>query len=88
VFDRWSLVHLGTGVLFGYSSKVSPLAFLLLHSAFEVWENSPAGISMWRRFGFGDRPESYRGDSAANIVGDTVSAMLGFMLGSAMKRAS
>lgn len=78
MFDKWSLAHLATGLAFGYSGKVSPLIFLGVHTAWEIWENSESGISAWNAAGW----PAYRGDSKTNMVGDTVSAMAGFVLGS------
>jgi len=47
--------------------------YFILHSLFEVWENT-IGVVEWQKLGW----KKYEGDSYVNIIGDTISGTAGF----------
>lgn len=78
LFDQYSLIHFAVGVIV-YFYRVPFLIWLLLHSLFEIVENSETGmyvignyIKIWPR----GKP---RADAFINSIGDTISAVLGWM---------
>ena len=73
LFDKWSFQHLTGGVVVGSWGIFNVWQYFLLHSLFELWENT-VGIVDWRTWGW----ESYRGDSWLNIIGDCISGVTGF----------
>ena len=81
--DKYSFLHYGTGFAAGLAG-VRLLHLLILHGAFEFVENTEAGIkfinekliSWWP--GGKDEP-----DAAINIVGDNVSAVVGWICAAA-----
>ena len=72
--NRWSLAHAGWGFIFGSTARLTPLQWLAVHTAYEVWENS----------GYGSVVKSilkHEKDTWANFLGDTVAAMVGYWIG-------
>ncbi len=81
-FDAWSFVHLASGVVAANMKTTFP-TFLILHTLFELIENTEEVSAVMSRIGFDRR----RMDTPANILGDTISASIGWALGnSQMKR--
>ena len=73
--DNWSLQHFTGGIFFGSLGWLTIWQYVILHSLFEVWENT-IGIADWKRWGW----KQYRGDSWLNMAGDTLSGTAGFVL--------
>jgi hypothetical protein len=72
--DRWSITHLIWGFLFGRTAWLTPLQWLALHTAYEVWENSGADSVVKVIL-------KHEKDSWPNFLGDTMSAMAGYGIG-------
>lgn len=75
MFDSWSIQHFTSGAVIAGFGVINIWQFFLLHSIFEVWENT-IGIAEWKEWGW----KKYQGDSILNIIGDTLSGLLGFYL--------
>ena len=80
VIDRFSALHLLSGLLVGLTRLMGFWAWFILHGLFEVWENSPKGVAslthvrVWP--GGKDRP-----DRLVNSVADQFWSLVGFLLG-------
>jgi hypothetical protein len=74
--DQYSLLHWASGVV-AYHWGVPPLHWFLAHAAFELVENTAAGMRFINNLVFwpGGKP---RADSPRNIFGDNLSAMFGW----------
>mgnify|MGYP003323403873 CR=1 FL=1 len=73
LFDKWSKQHFMVGAVVGGFGLFNVWQYLILHSLFEVWENT-IGVVEWQQLGW----KKYEGDSALNIIGDTISGTAGF----------
>jgi len=75
--DQYSYLHFASGVIFFYFN-VSLFHWFLLHTLFEIVENTPTGIHIintYLTFWPGGKPKA---DTLLNNLGDTVFAMLGW----------
>jgi hypothetical protein len=77
--DQFSLLHFAVGIV-AFFWDINFTLFFILHSIFEIFENTKAGmyiinnyITIWP----GGKPEA---DTIINIIGDTVFALLGWIL--------
>jgi hypothetical protein len=67
-------------------SGLSLVQWIILHSVFEVWENSQMGISffqwsepiLFQTVGGTRRGSNYKGDRIQNSIGDTIAAIIGW----------
>ena len=75
MFDMWSIQHFTSGVVVGSLGLFNVGQYFVLHSLFELWENT-IGIVEWQKWGW----KKYEGDSYRNILGDTISGTAGFYL--------
>ncbi len=79
MFDAYSLLHMGTGFIGKYLSDILGLSFgifIMMHIIFEILENTILReyintIQWWP----GGKPKS---DSLINIIGDIISAVIGW----------
>lgn len=83
-FDIYSFSHISHGILFYYMlnniniplvKNNSFIIALMLEIAFEIFENTPYIINKYRKK---KEFENYSGDSIVNIIGDTLSMILGY----------
>ena len=75
--DQYSLLHYATGVM-AYFWGIPPIPFFLAHATFEAVENAQQGMDFINRnltWWPGGKP---RADSFTNVVGDNLSAFLGY----------
>ena len=76
--DQFSLLHAAVGVI-AYFWGVPLWLFIVVHTIFEIGENSRPGIDFINnyvsRWWPGGKP---RADSIVNTIGDTVFAIFGF----------
>lgn len=78
-FDQYSILHLSTGVL-SYFWSLSFLFALLLHTIFELSENTEKGMFFINNYFTawpGGKPEP---DSLQNIIGDSIAFAFGWIL--------
>lgn len=78
LFDQYTLLHFATGVIF-YFFGIDFVWFLVIHTIFEIVENTKCGIMVINRyltFWPGGKPQA---DSFMNSVGDTFGALLGWL---------
>ena len=77
-FDQYSILHAATGVV-AYFWQVPLWLFFLVHTAFEIIENSVPGMAFINQYLYrywpGGKPMA---DSLTNTLGDTVFALLGW----------
>ena len=77
LFDQYSLLHFAAGVV-AYFWGIPIVPFFIGHVSFEAIENTPAGMKFINEtltFWPGGKP---RADSFINVVGDNISALLGY----------
>jgi len=80
-FDAWSFVHLASGVV-AASMKTTLPTFIMLHTLFELIENTEEISGLMKQVGFDRR----RMDTPANMLGDTVAAGIGWAIGNAQNK--
>jgi len=73
LFDKWSKQHFMVGAVVGGFGFFNVWQYFILHSLFELWENT-IGIVEWQKLGW----KKYEGDSFINVIGDTISGTAGF----------
>lgn len=89
LFSPYSLFHLLSGYLIANKIKFS--SWILLHTVFEVFENSKTGIKVAQRgdvlmrkvlddLNINIEIPLFEGDTVRNSFGDTISAALGYLL--------
>ena len=98
LFDPYSFAHMvGAGLQFflipplwlgtGAATRAQLFVLnLLVHAAFEAFENAPCVVRLIRRYRCGD-PE-YEGDSVLNVVGDLLSFSFSYWLAAALLEAA
>lgn len=84
-FDQYSILHFATGIIF-YFFGVDFIIWLSIHILFEILENTKPGmhfINTYLPFWPGGKPRS---DTLINSIGDTVFAMLGWLIAWSMDK--
>lgn len=84
IFDQYSLLHGAVGVI-AFFWNVNFLLGLALHALFEYIENTPFGMNIINKYFVGDVSFTWPGakveaDSVANIWGDNISYIVGYLL--------
>ena len=77
MFDQYSLLHISVGVV-AYFWGFSVLSWIIIHTIFELLENTSYSvwfINKYIPFWPGGKTKT---DSTINMVGDTISAILGW----------
>jgi hypothetical protein len=78
LLDQYTYLHFATGIV-SYFWGISFWNFIILHSAFEFFENSDIGknfINQYLTFWPGGKPYT---DTNINILGDTIGALIGWL---------
>jgi len=78
IFDQFTYLHFSTGII-AYFFSVPIIIWLILHTLFEITENSSIGIKLinnYFKFWPGGKPHK---DSLLNIIGDTIGTILGWL---------
>ena len=78
MFDQYTYLHFATGIVL-YFWNISLLNFIILHTIFEILENTKLGINIINKyvvFWPGGKPKS---DSIINVFGDTIGAIIGWI---------
>ena len=77
LFDQYTYLHFCTGAIM-YFWGFSLTSWFVIHTIFEVVENTKMGIDFINKFSFwpGGKPEA---DSLTNSIGDTIGGMLGWV---------
>lgn len=83
LFDQYSILHFAVGVIMFFWQFSFWIAFGL-HFLFEMVENTPFGMKLINKYFVGKGMirwpgGKYHADSVANIIGDNVSFILGFI---------
>lgn len=77
-FDQYTYLHFAVGVI-GYFWNISLFHWIILHTIFEILENSQMGIRFINNyivFWPGGKPKP---DAIINNIGDTIGAILGWL---------
>jgi len=77
IFDQFTYLHFSTGIV-AYFFGLPLLYWIVLHTIFEITENTSFGINMinnYFKFWPGGKPYS---DSFVNCVGDTLGTVIGW----------
>ena len=77
MFDQYTLLHFAAGVV-AYFWNVSLFLWFVAHALFEGLENTPAGIRLINSLWYWPGGKS-KADAPANIVGDNIGALLGWL---------
>jgi len=78
-FDQFSVLHLAVGIVV-YFWGMSLKTWFVLHTIFEILENTPQGMKfITDNFKLWPGGKSHP-DSLLNVVGDTVFAILGWII--------
>lgn len=80
LFDKYSLLHVISGMIFGII-KIDFMIATTLHSFFELVENSDIGMKILSEIKFWPGGKKFK-DTPLNVLGDTISFIYGWLLGS------
>lgn len=78
LFDQFTYLHFAVGII-AYFWNISLLNWFILHTIFELVENTKIGISIINKyitFWPGGKPKS---DSFTNMIGDTLGTIIGWL---------
>ena len=78
LFDQYTYLHFAVGVIL-YFWNISLINWFILHTMFEIFENTQMGIHMINNylvFWPVGKPEP---DSVTNMIGDTCGAIIGWL---------
>ena len=78
VFDQYTYLHFATGII-AYFFNISVVSWLILHTLFEIIENTNSGINIintYLKFWPGGKPYQ---DSFLNCIGDTLGTIIGWI---------
>ena len=78
LFDQYTYLHFATGII-AYFFNISLVSWFILHSVFELIENTNIGINIiniYLKFWPGGKP--YK-DSFINSIGDTLGTIIGWI---------
>jgi hypothetical protein len=78
LFDQYTYLHFAVGIVV-YFFDISILQWIVLHTIFEIIENTPMGmniINTYITFWPGGKP---RADTIINSFGDTIGAVIGWI---------
>lgn len=78
LFDKFTYLHFASGII-AYFFKIKLSIWILIHTLFEIIENSSFGIYFINKYLFfwpGGKPKS---DSLFNSLGDGLGAILGWL---------
>lgn len=78
-FDQYSLLHAASGVI-AYFWGLTLAEWLVLHTIFEIVENTEWGIHVINRYLLVWPGGKSGKDAIGNIVGDTIAATLGWLV--------
>ena len=77
IFDQFTYLHFASGII-AYFWGLPIYLWFILHTIFEILENSKFGIKLINKIFFWPGGKS-KADSIINIFGDTIGAMIGWI---------
>jgi hypothetical protein len=77
-FDRYSFLHFSVGAV-AYYWDINLKNLIILHTLFEFLENTVEGIKLINKFKYWPGGKD-KADSPLNILGDTISVILGWFI--------
>jgi hypothetical protein len=77
LFDQYTLLHFATGVIF-YFWDFSLLLFFVIHTIFEIVENTKYGIYFINKYLTFWPGGKLQPDGIINNIGDTIGALCGW----------
>jgi hypothetical protein len=80
LFDKYSILHFISGFI-AYSLGVSLVLWILIHMTFEILENTEEGMYFIRNYLVFWPGGKDKADAMINILGDNISAILGWLFG-------
>ena len=78
LFDQYSFLHFSVGAV-AYYWDINLKNLIILHIIFELLENTVEGIKLINKFKYWPGGKD-KADSPLNMVGDTISAILGWLV--------
>jgi len=76
IFDQYTYLHFATGII-AYFWNIPILLWFVMHTIFEVIENTKIGMQFINNFSIWPGGKPYA-DNTINIIGDTIGSMLGW----------
>ena len=78
LFDRFTYLHFASGII-AYFFDLSLLQFIILHTIFEIIENTKFGINFINKYLFSWPGGKSDSDRIINNIGDTIGALIGWL---------
>ena len=78
LFDQYTYLHFAVGIVV-YFWNISLLNFLILHTIFEILENTQMGLNIINKYIVFWPGGKEKSDTIINSVGDTFGALLGWL---------
>ncbi len=84
-FDHYSCLHLASGIT-AYFWGLGLVNWLAMHIIFTVFENSSFGLAFTEKYLSHFKPYKDGPDDVKNLIGDTISALIGWLLAYSMEK--
>ncbi len=78
-FDKYSCLHIASGIT-AYIWGLSLPKWIVVHLAYSFFENSKMGINFTRDYLAFFKTYKEKGDSMENLIGDTICAIIGWLI--------
>jgi len=78
LIDQYTYLHFASGII-AYFWNISFKNWIMLHTIFEILENTNFGIKVINKFYYWSSFKKSYPDSLINILGDTLGASLGWL---------
>ena len=78
IFDQYTYLHFAVGII-AYFWNISILNLFILHSIFEILENTQMGMKLINNYIVFWPGGKSKTDSIINIIGDTIGVIIGWI---------
>tara|TARA_B100000686_G_C16759324_1_gene957624 strand:+ start:1280 stop:1582 length:303 start_codon:yes stop_codon:yes gene_type:complete len=78
LFDQYTYLHFAVGIVI-YYWHISLRDFIILHTIFEIFENTQMGMDLINKYIVFWPGGKYKSDTIINMTGDTLGAILGWL---------
>ena len=84
-FDKYSCLHLASGIT-AYFWDLNLINWIAIHISFSFFENSAIGLKFTKKYLSQFKPYKMGPDSIKNLIGDTIFAIIGWLLAYSMEK--